>query len=304
MPVTRLGRNHALAAWRLGRLLARVKPAIAWSAVGASNLKLLTAKILGLSSARTILSQHGHFEAESGLLGRLTYRLTPLTSRWSDRTIVVSEALRNDLIARWGASARKTVRIYNAIALPPESDVATAEALNGRPPRLLMVGRLVPEKGHLDAIRALAALPPEVSLDIAGEGPFRGALEQEAESLGLTSRIRFLGYRTDLGPHYKSARLLVLPSHTEAFGNVIVEAMGYGLPVVAARCGGPAEILRDGAFGALTPPGDTAALAEALRRALSQHADPARNRLRALDFAADKILDEYEALIATLGETS
>jgi hypothetical protein len=77
MTVHRLGRNHARAAWRLSRLLANGRYFAAFSAVGASNLKLLAAKALSFSSTCTILSQHGHYEAESRFLGRFGYRLTP-----------------------------------------------------------------------------------------------------------------------------------------------------------------------------------------------------------------------------------
>jgi glycosyltransferase involved in cell wall biosynthesis len=301
MTVHRLGRNHLAAAWRLSRLLAKRRYFAAFSAVGASNLKLLAAKALSLSHARIVLSQHGHYEAEGRFLGRLGYRLTPLTSRVSAATVVVSDALKRDLIERFGAAPGRVVRIYNAIALGPADTVPSRAELAARPDRIVAVGRLVPEKGHMDLLKAMTKLPETASLTIAGEGPERQRLEAAAAALGLEARVSFPGYQNDLAPIYGPAKAMALPSHTEAFGNVVVEALGYGLPVVAADCGGPSEILAGGAFGAIVPVGDPDALAAALIRLLNDPGDPAARRARAEDYALDKILDEYVALLVKLG---
>ncbi|HAJ45234.1 MAG TPA: hypothetical protein DCL54_01465, partial [Alphaproteobacteria bacterium] len=243
MPFHVLGSPHAHAIRRLAGLLRSEKPAYVFSAVGASNVKLLAAKAMALSPARAVLSQHGHFEAESRFLGRAAYRLTAVTSRLSSRTVVVSDALRDDLITRWKGASNRIVRIYNAIALNPPESVLTRQSLKDRPDRVLAVGRLVPEKGHVDLIRAIAKLPRSVTLTIAGEGPYRLEVERVIAELGLAERVQLLGYQADLAPVYAEAKVFVLPSHTEAFGNVLVEAMGYGLPVISTSCGGPSEIL-------------------------------------------------------------
>jgi glycosyltransferase involved in cell wall biosynthesis len=91
--------------------------------------------------------------------------------------------------------------------------------------------------------------------------------------------------------------MLALTSKTEAFGNVLVEAMGYGLPVVATRCGGPDEILEGGRFGRLVPIADHEAVASALETVLTDPGDPAKHRARADVFSVDNALDRYEALI-------
>jgi glycosyltransferase involved in cell wall biosynthesis len=302
MTIHRLGRNHLAGIWNLRRLLAAGRYFAAFSAVGASNLKLLAASALAGSSCKIVLSQHGHYEAESRFLGRLGYRLTAVTSRLAAKTVVVSDELRRDLATRFGANLGKVSRIYNAIDLAPASDVPDLPALRGRPDDILAVGRLVREKGHEILVRAMTLLPPEARLTICGEGPHEPHLKQLIASLGLGDRVRLAGYHRDLTQFYKTAKVLALPSETEAFGNVVVEAMGFGLPVVATRCGGPVEILGQGRYGKIVPVGDASAMASALQEVMTNPGDPADRRRRAETFSADRILEEYEALIASLEE--
>jgi glycosyltransferase involved in cell wall biosynthesis len=296
MRVRRLGRNHALAAWRLSRILATGEYFAVFSAVGASNLKTLAAKTLSLSRSHVVLSQHGQYEAESRFLGRLGYRLTPVTSRLSAATVVVSDALKEHLIRKFWAAPANIVRIYNAIELPPPEKVPSAASLRARPDVVLAAGRLVPEKGHMDLLWAMAKAPAQSSLIVAGEGPERPRLEATIRALGLSDRVTLAGYQ-NLAPLYAKAKVLALPSHTEAFGNVVAEAMGYGLPVVAADCGGPSEILNRGEFGRLVRVGDTEAMAAALTAALNDPGDPARARERAEEFSVGRIMNEFEALL-------
>jgi glycosyltransferase involved in cell wall biosynthesis len=302
MVVHRLGANHLAATWRLRRILAKGRYFAAFSAVGASNLKLLAAAALSRSDTHIVLSQHGHYEAESRFLGRLGYRLTPLTSRSAARTIVVSDALKDDLGKRFGADLRKVVRIYNAIALPPEAMVPDTQELVARAPTVLAVGRLVAEKDHETLLRAIAIMPQDVTLVICGEGPHLSFLRSVAAALGIGGRVNFAGYHQDLSPFYRAAKVLALPSQTEAFGTVVVEAMGYGLPVVATRCGGPAEILGNGRFGRIVPVGVPEAMAAALTQAIEKPGLSEDHRSRAESFSVDRILDEYEALITALAE--
>jgi glycosyltransferase involved in cell wall biosynthesis len=153
----------------------------------------------------------------------------------------------------------------------------------------------------MDLLHAMTKLPKSVSLTIAGEGPERSRLEAAIAQLGLGGRVNLVGYVTDLSPVYRSAKTLALPSHTEAFGNVVVEAMGFGLPTVATDCGGPREILKGGEFGRLVPVGDADEMAAALIRALKEPGDPARWRARAEEFSVDRILGEFVSLLDSIG---
>lgn len=136
---------------------------------------------------------------------------------------------------------------------------------------ILTLGRLVPHKGHDTIMRALVQLPPEWSLDIAGKGPHRQALQCLAQSLGIDNRIRFRGEVTDQEREmlFKKATALVLasreqPDGTEGFGIVLLEAMARGIPVAGSRCGGIPDVLDNGNCGHLFDPDNPDQLAQGL----------------------------------------
>lgn len=158
-------------------------------------------------------------------------------------------------------------------------------------PVILFVGRLVAVKGVTHLLRALAMDPLRstgASLAIAGDGPLRGDLEAEAESLGIADRVRFLGAldHDHLPEVYASADIFCAPSveiegqSREGLPTVLCEAAGSGLATVASRVGGIPEVVRDGDTGLLVSAGDNAALSQALydlshdspRRAAMGHA--------------------------------
>jgi glycosyltransferase involved in cell wall biosynthesis len=138
---------------------------------------------------------------------------------------------------------------------------------------LLAMGRLHPNKDFPTLLRALARLPAEVHLALAGEGPERGALEALARELGLGARLAFLGWRQDVGALLAAAEMLVVPSRIEPLGNVVLEGFSAARPVVATAADGPREVIAEGRTGLIVPIGDDAALAAALSGLL---ADPAR----------------------------
>lgn len=141
-------------------------------------------------------------------------------------------------------------------------------------PLLLYAGRLVTFKG-IDHLLGALALLPKARLLLAGEGPHRRQLEEQATRLGLAGRVHFLGNRphAELPGLYAISDLFVMPSTDhETFCVAACEAMGCARPVVAARTGGLVEVVRDGETGFLVPPADPRALAERIRTLLD---DPA-----------------------------
>ncbi len=117
----------------------------------------------------------------------------------------------------------------------------------GEPLRLLFVGRMVRSKGARDAIRATAILARrmDVTLTLVGDGEDRRACEEEAEQLGVRSRVSFVGRipRSSVDDFYRAADLFLFPSLREPSGNAVFEAMSYGLPVVACASGGPGYVV-------------------------------------------------------------
>jgi glycogen(starch) synthase len=158
--------------------------------------------------------------------------------------------------------------------------------------RLLYVGRLDERKGVLDAVSALAELPPDASLTLAGAGDRRleDRVRDRARRLGVEDRVTLLGMcdRRSLPDIYASANAVLFPVRwEEPWGLVPLEAMGIGCPVIATGRGGSGEYLRDGANCVTVPVGDHRAIAGAVRRLAG---DPAlRARLREGGFQTTRL---------------
>jgi glycosyltransferase involved in cell wall biosynthesis len=181
---------------------------------------------------------------------------------------------------------------------------------DGNEPRLLCVGRLIPIKGHLVLLRALAqarSLVPGVVLEVAGRGPLEPALKSFARELGLNDAVRFLGFVSPVQQAIETAAVVVVPSLGEGFGMVALEAMERGRPVIASAVGGLPEIVADGDTGIVVPPGDADALADAIVALAGDLQRAARmgerGRERALaEFTPARSVERIEELyVASLG---
>ena len=180
-------------------------------------------------------------------------------------------------------SAGKVRCIYNGVDLArfcPRSPSAQLRASLGLPYGVAVVasvGRFVPYKGFavlLEAADVVRASRPDVHWLLVGDGELRGELERQCRTLSLDTQVRFTGWRTDVADLLALADLFVLPSMSEHFGRVLVEAMALGKPVVATDAGGVPEIVVPGETGLLVPPGDATAMARAICALLK---DPARS---------------------------
>ena len=296
-----LPRGHARATWALARWLAAEKPDASLSAISVSNLKHILAATMAGRNRRAILSYHGYYESEPERLSRLGYRLTPLLTRTAAATVAVSGGLLDDLKQRFRASPERTRMIFNPAAPDPPPSALSCESLLERPPLVLAVGRLTPDKDFATLLRGFARIArPDARLTILGEGPLRQALEDEARALGIADRLSLPGFTTDVGRHFEGARCLAISSRRESFSLVCVEALAFGLPVVATDCGGPQEILNSPTCGTIVPVGDPIALAEAIGSCLDAPGDPAARQARASDFTLERALDSYDALIESV----
>ena len=158
-----------------------------------------------------------------------------------------------------------------------DTDIADCVSANTGPERrLLAVGRLDRYKGVIELLKAARILIDEgirIRVRLAGEGPQREALEEAAREMGIQDNVDFLGWVPlfpDLQQEYRSTDVFVLPSYTEGFPKVVLEAMCNGVPVVATRVGSLADIVRDGRNGLLVEPRNPVGLAGAIRRLLAE----------------------------------
>jgi glycosyltransferase involved in cell wall biosynthesis len=215
--------------------------------------------------------------------------------------IAISQGLAQYLAETEGFDEEAFEIVHYGIA--SDGDVAPYA---GSEPRLLCVGRLIPIKGHIVLLRALAqarAQVPDVVLDVAGRGPLAPALKAYARELGVEDAVRFLGFVSPVQSALENAAIVVVPSLGEGFGMVALEAMERARPVVASAVGGLPEIVADGKTGLVVPPTDAEALAEAivaLAGDLSRAAAMGQaGRERALEeFTPERCVERVEELYA------
>ena len=198
-----------------------------------------------------------HSEPEIGLSGPLRPAIVR-DLRLQKFDVLVSNAV-HDAWLKLGIDS-EVLRLPRACK-PPSAAVARD------PRRCVYVGRLSWEKG-VDRLLDAIAKVPELSLDVVGDGPLRGDLERRAAALGLSGRVRFLGWMDDTTPVLAAAALAVSPSRLEGLGLAVMEALESGVPVIATDIPGSREALAGGRYGRLVPDsvdGLAAALAEFVR---------------------------------------
>ena len=214
-------------------------------------------------------------------------------------------------IAEWivsqGWPAGRVRCIPNFAAVPPDAAPVDRASLDTPTdvPLLLAMGRLHESKAQDVALQALAKLP-DAWLWIAGAGPLEAKLHGMAEALGVSGRVRFLGWRNDPSALYRAADICVFPSRYEPLGNVVIQAWAHGLPVVAAASQGPKALIRNGQDGLLVPIDEADALVEAIRQLIAQpmlrasFAAEGANRVAA-EFSEAAVVAQWKTLFADYG---
>lgn len=256
----------------------------------------------------TVVSEHGILSAQYRNWGR-GHRVAMRSSmafgyRLADRRVGVSLGVASDIAMLSGLRAEAFDVIHNPVPPRPKPSrqaLGDAEALwsGHKGARIVTVGTMKDVKNHPLLLRAFSRMAePEARLMFVGDGAGRDTLLSLAQQLGVADRVIFAGFQSDPSSFYATADLFALSSDYEGFGNVIVEALSFGLPVVSTDCpAGPGEILDGGRFGRLVPVGDAAALARAMDDALATPADRDALIRRAADFAPEIAARKYLDLL-------
>lgn len=233
----------------------------------------------------------------------------------TDRVVVSADNVRDFYLRQIHADPSKVDVIYNAVdwkQLEPSmsrDEVRASLGLLSGAKVAGVIARLHEQKGHatlFDAVARTAQLG-DVEVLVVGDGPLRESLERQVASLDIASRIHFVGARRDLGNLLAAMDVFVLPSLWEGLPLSLVLAMGAGVPVVTTPVGGVPEVVEDGRTGLLVPPGDAAALGQALARlfgdaGLREHLAHAGRDFVLPRFGADQYVDAvvnlYDRLLA------
>lgn len=260
-----------------------------------------------LAGVRTVI----HTDHARDFPDKLRYMIAEwLMSLYAYRVVGCSEHTSQQLMRYEKISKRKIVTIPNGID-GSRFDLSIDRAAKRRELGIGAEGhiiglavRLSDQKGITFLLRAMPSVlakHPDTTLLIAGNGDLRADLEREAKDLGVASQVKFCGPRKDIPELLKLLDLYVLPSKWEGLPMVILEAMAAGCPVVATNVGGNATAVVDGVTGALVPPQDPSALAQAIVRLLDSpdllKSYAANGRARFYErFSADIMARQYEQL--------
>lgn len=256
--------------------------------------------VLRSANINSMKERHGKY--------KLIPKLKRLTYPRSTAIITISDGVAHDLSDTTGINETEMTTIYNP-AYDPSIPEKTQEPvdigwLNDDNKRVSIgVGHLKPQKDFTTLIRAVYQVNKEedLYLIILGEGGLDNHLKFVAEKLGIRDRVSFPGFVDNPYAYMAKADVFVLSSAWEGFGNVIVEAMACGTPVVCTDCpGGPSEIMEDGSYGPLIPVGDEKAMATAIREVLADPIDSSTLHSRAKNFAIKPIVDQYEGVLLSV----
>lgn len=212
----------------------------------------------------------------------------------------VSAGVAEDMAKLAAYPVSGVTTLYNPIPMRSRASLQalqSAESYWTRPRghRIIIVGNLKTVKNHALLLRAFAELnDPAACLLILGQGDLETELRLQTDRLHISDQVVFAGFHTNPTAFYQTADLFVLSSNHEGLPTVLIEALGYGLPVVSTDCpSGPSEILEYGRYGRLTPVGDAKALASAMQEALSSPYDAEVLKRRAADFTPERAARAY-----------
>jgi glycosyltransferase involved in cell wall biosynthesis len=263
-------------AFRLLRLIRRLKPDLILSGIFHLNFLVLLMRPMLPKETRVLVRQNGTASAALAF-GGLPWYSGPfyrLLYRRADRVICQTKAMAEDLVKELGLAEDRIAVLRNPVDVDEirnsiRLDLAPWE---GSGPHLLAVGRLSREKGFDLLLRALVLVRrefPAADLLIGGAGPEEAALKAECHALGLGSAVRFAGYLASPWSYFPGATVFVLPSRHEGLPNALLEAAAAGVPIVALPAsGGVADLLRGQPGVWLAPEISAEALAASLLAAL------------------------------------
>lgn len=261
---------------RLWRLLRRLRPDIVHTRNLPALDSLVPAALAGV--AARVHGEHGRDMIDIDGRNRKYNMLRRVLRPFAQRYIPLSRDLEIWLRDSIGITPDRIDRIYNGVDMErfhpaaggreplPVAGFASADSIV-----IGTVGRLQTVKDQttlvaafLDLLERVPELCTRLRLVLVGDGPLRTAVAQQLERAGVAAKTWLPGARDDIPALMRGLDIFVLPSLAEGISNTILEAMACGLPVVATRVGGNAELVEDGQTGMLIPAADPAAMAAAL----------------------------------------
>jgi len=291
----------------LPKKIREINPDIVVGAVEQVTMLLGVMKLFLPSKTIVINRVENSYNKITSGLNWFLRKLFASSLKLSDHVISVSHAVKGTLLENTNINEDKITTIYNPV------DVERVRRLSKQSvdhkafkhtPVLLGCGRLEKQKGFRYLIDALPKIKEEyqdAQIVLLGKGSLKEKLQTQAGELGVAASVHFPGFVDNPYKYMRAADTFVLPSLFEGLGNVTIEAMASGIPIVATRSGGTLEILEEGKWGKMIPCRDSNAIAEAVMGVLkNEKSRKEEQMLRAEDFRPEKVVNEYKNLILEL----
>jgi len=288
--------------FKLGAYLLKARPDGLIASFWKLNLCACLARIVR-PSMRLLLWEHSppskSVNSPVWLYAPTASLLYPLATK----VITVSNGVRDDIASITIGLRTQLKVIFNPIPPPVVTDdIVQRNTMTGRQlgRRILWIGRLDSPKNPGLMLEAFALLPREYgfTLDFIGDGPLREDLQSLTTALGLDKCVHIHGFQADTYKWMQQADMLVLSSDREGLPTVLVEALYCGLGIVSTDCGGGIhEVLRNGQYGAIVPPHEPAALAEAIASMAENLPESVGQIAGASRFHPAKIADQFLAVL-------
>ncbi|ARV62583.1 glycosyl transferase [Nostocales cyanobacterium HT-58-2] len=291
----------------LSRYLQQHRPSALMSHMSHANVVAVLAKKLARTETKLVLVEHNTLSVDKSKLMRSKF--VPPFMKWlypcADTIVGVSKGVAQDLEVQLGFPEGKINVIYNPVV---DNELLTKAKASlghpwfqkGAPPVFLAVGRLTKQKDFPTLIKAFGLLRKQrlARLLILGEGECRTELEATINMQGIAEDVALPGFVKNPYAYMHHASAFILSSRWEGLGNVLIEAMACGCPVVATDClHGPKEILEAGKYGVLVPIGDAVALSIAMLQVLDTPVNQDALVQRAMYFSTERAVSEYLALL-------
>ena len=290
-------------AWEFARIVQRERPNAVISFLVRANLVHVLSRVFGnknqiiISERTTTYDLYKKANIQDKIMGKLIRLLYPK----ADCILAISKGVKKSL-EFLGINSKKIRVIHNPQdidRIKKQSSESCPIKLNVNNPVIVTTGRLVDQKDHVTLLEAFVKVNRKTgaTLVVIGDGPKRDQLERKAKTLGIFNSVIFAGWQSNPFSIMKMSDLFVLSSKIEGFGNVIVEAMACGLPIVSTNLEGPREILKDGEVGLLVPVGDSKTLGDAILTMLTDKElysyYKGKSFERAEEFDVKKIIPQY-----------
>lgn len=250
--------------WRLRRVMLEIRPDVV-HAHAARPAAVLATRAAARCGVPVLMTEHKS-NLRTFWLTRHGWRQLRNAYERCERLIAVSNSLKDTLETLFPSTRGRWAVNYNAVDTELfHIDAVRRGSLQQPQRRILFLGGLTPRKGLPTLLEALARLPPQFALTVAGPGASARRVHALARPFGVETRVSAVGLvdRRSVAALLNEHYVLAVPSYQETFGLVCAEALACGTPVVATRCGGPEEIVTAD-LGRIVEPRDSAALAAAL----------------------------------------